>query len=170
MRVADYAKKYHLTEQAIRSRIKRAGYTLSDLRQPGSNHLSQDGEKVIEELFNKPEPEKTAAQGTSQGKTGSTRAAGSADKLAVIRAERDELKLRTATAETLAAERQKTIDILLEQIREKDEAINNLVAAAALRAALPAPSDDGSKTTEDKQTAKKKGILSWLRRMTGKGD
>jgi len=169
LRVADYAKKYHLTEQAIRSRIKRAGYTLSDLRQPGSNHFSQDGEKVIEELFNKPEPEETKAKGTSQGKTG-TRAAGSADKLAVIRAERDELKLRTATAETLAAERQKTIDILLEQIREKDETINNLVAAAALRAALPAPSDDGSKTTEDKQTAKKNGILSWLRRMTGKGD
>lgn len=140
MRIADIAKKYHISEQAVRGRIKRAGYNLGDLRQPDSAHLSAEGEKVISEIFSR-ESAAAAAKGSVKGK-GSTgnRSPGSADTMAIIRAERDEMKIRAATAETLAAEREKTIAFLQAQIREKDAQISALAAAAgAMRAALPEP-------------------------------
>lgn len=143
MRVSDFAKKYHLSEQAVRGRIKRAGYSLEDLRQPGSNQFSPEGEQIVSELFGDLAAAPAAApeapaRGSGRGK-GKSQASGSGEKLALIRAERDELKIRTAAAESLAAERQKTIDFLQQQIREKDSTIAGLVAAAAVRAALPEP-------------------------------
>lgn len=161
MRIADYAKKYHVSEQAIRGRIKRAGYTLEDLRQPGTNHFSAEGEHIITGLFEK---EPAAAPGKDRGKgKGGTQdgnrtagTAGAGGTLAVIRAERDELRTRAAAAETLAAEREKTIQFLQEQIREKDSQIATLAAAAgALRAALPEPAPaDGHR----------RGLFAWIRK------
>lgn len=155
MRIADYARKYHISEQAIRARIKRAGYTLDELRQPGSGHFTADGEKVITALFTR---EPTPATGSGKGKGGS-KATGSGGTLAVIRAERDELRTRAAAAETLAAEREKTIQFLQEQIREKDAQISTLAAAAgALRAALP---DPDKKPAEEPQRPR----VPWFRRL-----
>lgn len=160
MRIADYAKKYHVSEQAIRGRIKRAGYTLEDLRKPGTNHFTAEGEQIIEDLFSK-EPAEPAAHGSGKGKGGNqggSRAAGSGGTLAVIRAERDELKIRAAAAETLAAERENTIKFLKEQIKEKDETISKLAAVAAVRAAAlpepePAPAD-----------GHRRGLFAWIRK------
>ena len=164
MRIADYAKKYHLTEQAIRGRIKRAGFTLEDLRQPGTNHFSAEGERIIEDLFSK-EPAAAPAQGSRKGKGGSqggSRAAGSGGTLAVIRAERDELKIRAAAAETLAAERDKTIKFLQEQIKEKDATISMLAAAAgAMRAALPEPEKEQEPKPAD---GHRRGLFAWIRK------
>lgn len=138
LRIADFAKKYHVSEQAVRGRIKRAGYTLEDLRQPGSAHLSEEGEKVVSALFDT-EKGAPSRKGKGSGQDG-TRAAGAGGPLAIIRAERDELRTRAAAAETLAQERESTIKFLQDQIREKDEVISKLAAAAgALRAALPDP-------------------------------
>lgn len=160
MRIADYAKKYHLTEQAVRGRIKRAGYTLADLRQPGSGHFTPEGEQIITALFDR-EPAAAPANGSRKGKESTqdgSRAAGSGGTLAVIRAERDELRTRAAAAETLAAEREKTIQFLQEQIREKDTQIATLATAAgALRAALPDPA------------AEKRAWFPWFRKKKGKG-
>lgn len=163
MRISDYARKYHLTEQAIRGRIKRAGYTLEDLRQPGTNHFSEEGERIIDNLFSK-EQAAEQAKGSGKGKEstqGGSRAARSGGALAIIRAERDELKIRAAAAETLAAEREKTIKFLQEQLREKDETISKLATAAgALRAALPEPAPE--------QAEQKRGWLPWFRKAKGK--
>ena len=160
MRIADYAKKYHVSEQAIRGRIKRAGYTLEDLRQPGTNHFSAEGEQIITGLFEK-EPAAAPAQGSRKGKGGS-RAAGSGGTLAVIRAERDELKIRAAAAETLAAERDKTIKFLQEQIKEKDATISMLAAAAgAMRAALPEPEKEQEPKPAD---GHRRGLFAWIRK------
>lgn len=164
MRISDYARKYHLSEQAIRGRIKRAGYTLEDLRQPGTNHFSEEGEQIIDDLFSKEQPAEPAkGSGKGKGSTqGGTQAAGSSGTLAIIRAERDELKIRAAAAETLAAERENTIKFLQEQIREKDETISKLATAAgALRAALPEPAQEPSK--------EKRSWLPWFRKTKGNG-
>ena len=156
MRIADYAKKYHVSEQAVRGRIKRAGYALDDLRKPGTNHFTAEGEKIIDDLFSR-EPAEAPANGSEKGKGGS-RAAGSGGTLAVIRAERDDLRIRAAAAETLAAERENMITFLKEQIKEKDETISKLAAAAAVRAALPepepAPPTDGHR----------RGLFAWIRK------
>lgn len=151
MRIADYAKKYHVSEQAIRGRIKRAGYTLEDLRQPGTNHFSAEGEQIITGLFEKepaadPGKDRGKGKGGTQGGNRTAGTAGAGGTLAVIRAERDELKVRAAAAETLAAERENTIKFLQEQIREKDATISMLAAATgAMRAALPEPEPDEKK-------------------------
>ena len=85
LRVSDFAKKYHLSEQAVRGRIKRAGYSLEDLRQPGSNQFSPEGEQVVSELFGDlaAAPE-APARGSGRGK-GKSQASGSGEKLALIR-------------------------------------------------------------------------------------
>ena len=164
MRIADYAKKYHLTEQAIRGRIKRAGYTLADLRQPGSGHFTPEGEQIITALFDR-EPAAAQANGSRKGKEstqGGSRAAGSGGTLAVIRAERDELKIRATAAETLAAERDKTIKFLQEQIKEKDATISMLAAAAgAMRAALPEPEKEQEPKPAD---GHRRGLFAWIRK------
>lgn len=134
MTLTEIAKEYHVSPQAIRNRIQRAGYTLEQIRQPGGNQISAEGERIIKEVF----AAAPAARKQGKGKN-TTPATGSGNALAVIRAERDELKIRTATAETLAAERQKTIEFLKEQIHEKDVTISKLAAAAAVKAALPEP-------------------------------
>ena len=140
MTLTEIAKKYHVSPQAVRNRIQRAGFTLADIRRPGSNQLSADGERIIIELFE----EKAARQqkgtaGKAAGNQGGKAPSGSGGQLAIIRAERDELRIKTATAEALAAERQKTIEYLQAQIREKDATISKLAAAAAVKAALPEP-------------------------------
>lgn len=156
MTLTEIAKEYHVSAQAIRNRVQRAGYTLDAIRQPGTNHISAEGERIIKELFTAA----PAAHGSGKGKgsnQGGSRAAGSGGTLAVIRAERDELKIRAATAETLAAERENTIKFLQEQIREKDETISKLAAAAAVRAALPEPEPapaDGHR----------RGLFAWIRK------
>lgn len=153
MTLTELAKEHHVSAQAIRNRIQRAGYSLDEIRQPGSNQISADGERIIKELFTAAPAARKAGKGNQGGK-----AAGSGNALAVIRAERDELKIRTATAETLAEERQKTIDILLEQIREKDATISKLAAAAAVKAALPEPAQDPAGDDH------RRGLFAWIRR------
>ena len=165
MTLTEIAKEYHVSAQAIRNRIQRAGYSLDEIRQPGSNQISADGERIIKELFTAAPAARKAGkgnQGGSQGGSQGGKAAGSGSALAVIRAERDELKIRTATAETLAEERQKTIDILLEQIRDKDATISTLAAAAAVKAALPEPAQDPA--AEDNR----RGLFAWIRRKNKK--
>ena len=157
MTLTEIAKEYHVSAQAIRNRIQRAGYSLDEIRQPGSNQISADGERIIKELFTAAPAARKAGKGNQGGSQGG-KAAGSGSALAVIRAERDELKIRTATAETLAEERQKTIDILLEQIREKDATISKLAAAAAVKAALPEPAQDPA------ADGHRRGLFAWIRR------
>ena len=153
MTLTELAKEHHVSAQAIRNRIQRAGYSLDEIRQPGSNQISADGERIIKELFTAAPAARKAGKGNQGGK-----ASGSGNALAVIRAERDELKIRTATAETLAEERQKTIDILLEQIREKDATISKLAATAAVKAALPEPAQ--APAADDNR----RGLFAWIRR------
>lgn len=161
LRIADFAKKYHVSEQAIRNRIRRAGYSLDDLRQPGNNQFTNEGEQIVKGLFEK-EPA-APAKGSAKGKDGSQDGKGSGNALALIRAERDELKIRTATAETLAEERQKTIVFLQEQIREKDATISKLAAAAAVKAALPEPAQDPAGDDH------RRGLFAWIRRKGKRG-
>ena len=161
LRIADFAKKYHVSEQAIRNRIRRAGYALDDLRQPGNNHFTTEGEQIVKGLFEK-EPA-APAKGAAKGKDGNQGGKGSGNALALIRAERDELKIRTATAETLAEERQKTIAFLQEQIREKDATISKLAAAAAVKAALPEPAQDPAGDDH------RRGLFAWIRRKGKRG-
>ena len=84
----------------------------------------------------------------------------SGGQLATIRAELNEMKLRTATAEALAAEREKTIQLLREQlrerdatIREKDASIVKLAAAAALPATAP-----------PQEEPKRRGFFGWFKK------
>lgn len=159
MTLTEIAKEYHVSAQAVRNRIQRAGYSLEGIRQPGSNQLSADGERIIKELFTAAPAARQPAKGKNGNKDGS-KAAGSGNALADIRAERDELKIRTATAETLAEERQKTILFLQEQIREKDAQISKLAAAAAVKAALPAPEAPAQGFAADKR---RRGFFAWFR-------
>ena len=159
MRIADAARQYHVSEQAIRNRIRRAGYSLEALRKPGSGHFTEAGEQVIKSLYEG----KEAATGPGKGpqKPHST-GKNTTGTLATVRAERDALQLRTATAEALAEERQKTIEILREQLKEKDAIITTLAAAAAARAALPEPetpaaAPDGRQTFRERLRAWMKG-------------
>lgn len=163
MTLSEIAKEYHVSAQAVRNRIQRAGYSLEDIRQPGSNQLSADGEHTIRKLFTQtPAKDSTGSaegnQGNAQGKQGRK---GSGNKLAIIQAERDELKIRTATAEALAAERQQTINILLEEIREKNATIARLSAAAAVQAAIPPPQEPAPEEHH------RGGLFAWIRRRKG---
>ena len=160
MTLSDIAKEYHVSAQAIRNRLQRAGYSLDAIREPGTNQISADGERIIKELFTAAPAGKKTGKKSQDGSTGG-KGSGSGSQLAIIRAERDELKIRTATAETLAAERQKTIDILMEQIREKDATISKLAAAAAVKAALPVP-DPAQDPAADKP--KKRGFFARFRK------
>lgn len=156
MTLTEIAKKYHVSPQAVRNRIQRAGFTLADIRRPGTNQLSADGERIIIELFEekaaRPQ-EKAGKAAGNQGNQGGKAPSGSGGQLAIVRAERDELRIKSATAEALAAERQKTIEYLQAQIREKDATISKLAAAAAVKAALPepAPAQDPGKDKPKKR-------------------
>lgn len=160
--LSDIAKEYHVSAQAIRNRLQRAGYSLESIREPGTNQITADGERIIKELFTAaPTGKKTGKK--SKGSSTVGNGSGSGGQLAVIRAERDELKIRTATAETLAEERRKTIEFLQEQIREKDATISKLAAAAAVKAALPAP--DPAQDAAAK-SPKKSGFFARFRKKT----
>lgn len=159
--LTELAKNYHVSAQALRNRVQRAGYSLDEIREPGSNKLSAKGERIIKELFAAAPANKKQAKGSTEGKDGNQggKATGSGNALAVIRAERDELKIRTATAETLAEERKRTIEFLQEQIRQKDETISKLAAAAAVKAALPEPAP-----AQDPGTDNRRRLFSWFRK------
>lgn len=168
MTLSDVAKEYHVSAQAIRNRLQRAGYTLDAIREPGTNQISADGERIIKDLFTAApigQKQKKEKQERNQG----GKASGSGNKLAVIQAENHELKLQAATAAAIAEERQKTIDILMEQIREKDATISKLAAAAAVKAALPEPEPAPPPVQDPEPKDHRRGLFDRFRKKKKKG-
>ena len=164
LKLSEIAKEYHVSPQAIRNRLQRAGYPLESIREPGTNEITEDGQRIIRELFAAAPAGKKQQKPKPDGNTGG-KASGSGSKLAVIQAENTDLRIQAATAEALAAEREKTIALLMEQLREKDATIAKLSAAVATKAALPEPAP--AQTTPP-ATAKEDHRRGWFARFKGK--
>lgn len=132
LKITELAAEMGLTAQAIRNKCQRAGYSLESLREPGSKELSNEGITIIMDLFGR-SPAKGKKKTTAAGKEKKR------ETLALVKSERDQLQIRAAAAEAVAAERQRTIDDLREQIRRQDENIKALLAKQVEPVALPEP-------------------------------
>lgn len=51
MTIADAAKVYGVTQQAVYQKLKRKGIKRADIQQPGSAELTEEGERIISSLF-----------------------------------------------------------------------------------------------------------------------
>lgn len=51
MTIAEMAKQYGVTQQAVYQKLKRKGIKRADIQQPGTSELTRDGEELIASLF-----------------------------------------------------------------------------------------------------------------------
>lgn len=66
MTIKDVASRTGLTHQAIYKRLKARGLSLSDLKDKASGQLTEEGERILAEMFSFQAEEPTAASGSEE--------------------------------------------------------------------------------------------------------
>ena len=55
MTIAEIAREYRVSQQAVYQRMKRNSINRADIQQPNSPQLTEEGEQILRSLFNKDE-------------------------------------------------------------------------------------------------------------------
>lgn len=146
MKVADVARQFNVTEQAVRNRIQRAGYSLEKLRKDNSFDFTEEGQKIVLELMEKKPKERQTWKKAEPQERQTT--------ITALRSELAAARTAAATAEATAAAQKETIAILQAELKD----LKALLVAQQARA-LPEPAP-----AQDPGTGNRRGLFSWFRR------
>lgn len=102
MTIKDVAARTGLSHQAVYKKIKARGFSVSDLKDRATGHLTEEGERIVAELFSIQAEEPAGDDNSSQvdaAPTVDTEAAELRNEVARLTTEVEKLRNRVATLE-----------------------------------------------------------------------